>query len=40
MRALLLCLVGLMTASSDLAFAELKLSTKPAPGASEGRTAL
>ncbi len=37
MRALLLCLVGLMTASSDLAFAELKLSTKPTPGANEVR---
>src|ERR1700732_3824846 len=30
MRALLLCLVGLMTASSDLAFAQMKLQTKPA----------
>jgi hypothetical protein len=30
MRALLFCLVGLMTASSDLAFAQMKLSTKPA----------
>jgi hypothetical protein len=30
MRALLFCLVGLMTASSDLAFAQTKLSTKPA----------
>ena len=30
MRALLFCLVGLMTASSDLAFAQIKLSTKPA----------
>jgi hypothetical protein len=37
MRALLLCLVGLMTALPDLAFAELKLSTKPAPGANEVR---
>jgi len=30
MRALLFCVVGLMTASSDLAFAQMKLSTKPA----------
>jgi hypothetical protein len=30
MRALLFCLVGLMTASSDLAFAQTKLATKPA----------
>ncbi len=30
MRALLFCLIGLMTASSDLAFAQIKLSTKPA----------
>lgn len=30
MRALLFCLLGLMTASSDLAFAQIKLSTKPA----------
>ena len=30
MRALLVCLVGLMSASSDLAFAQMKLSTKPA----------
>jgi hypothetical protein len=30
MRALLFCLVGLMTASSDLALAQIKLSTKPA----------
>jgi hypothetical protein len=30
MRALLLCLVGLMTASLDPAFAQMKLSTKPA----------
>ena len=30
MRALLFCLVGLMTASSDLALAQMKLSTKPA----------
>jgi hypothetical protein len=37
MRALLLCLVGLMTASSDLAFADMKLSTKPANGANDVR---
>src|SRR5476651_1101217 len=37
MRALLLCLVGLMTAPSDLAFAQMKLSTKAAPGANEVR---
>ena len=37
MRALLLCLVGLMTASSDLAFADMKLSTKAAAGANEVR---
>ena len=30
MRALLFCLAGLMTVSSDLAFAQMKLSTKPA----------
>ena len=30
MRALLFCLVGLLPASSDLAFAQMKLSTKPA----------
>jgi hypothetical protein len=30
MRALLLCLVGLATASTNLAFAQMKLSTKPA----------
>jgi hypothetical protein len=37
MRALLICLVGLMTASSDLAFADMKLSPKAAPGANEVR---
>jgi hypothetical protein len=37
MRTLLLCLVGLMTASSNLAFAEIKLNTKPAAGANETR---
>jgi hypothetical protein len=37
MRALLFCLVGLMTASSDLALADMKLSTKAAAGANETR---
>ena len=37
MRVLLLGLVGLMTASSDLAFADMKLSTKAAAGANETR---
>jgi hypothetical protein len=37
MRALLLCLVGLMTASSGLAFAQMKLSPKAAPAANETR---
>jgi hypothetical protein len=37
MRTLLFCLIGLMTASSDLAFAQMKLSTKAAPGANEVR---
>jgi hypothetical protein len=37
MRALLICLVGLMTAASDLAFADMKLSPKAAPGANEVR---
>jgi hypothetical protein len=37
MRALLLLLVGLVTASSDLAFAQMKLSPKAAPGANEVR---
>jgi hypothetical protein len=37
MRSLLFCLIGLMTASSDLAFAQMKLSTKAAPGANEVR---
>src|SRR5664279_4142662 len=37
MRALLFCLVALMTAPSDLAFAEMKLSPKAAPGANEVR---
>ncbi len=37
MRALLLVLIGLMTASSDLALAQIKLSPKAAPGANEVR---
>ncbi|HEY2210319.1 MAG TPA: hypothetical protein VGH62_01625 [Bradyrhizobium sp.] len=37
MRALLLCLIGLMTASSDIAFAQMKLSPKAAPAANEVR---
>jgi hypothetical protein len=37
MRAFLLCLVGLMTASSELAFAQMKLSPKAAPSANEVR---
>src|SRR6202171_4199405 len=37
MRAFLFCLVGLMTASSDLALAQMKLSPKAAPGANEVR---
>ena len=37
MRALLLCLIGLMAASPDLALAQMKLSPKAAPGASEVR---
>jgi hypothetical protein len=37
MRALLLFLAGLVTASPDLAFAQIKLSTKAAPNASEVR---
>jgi hypothetical protein len=37
MRALLLLLAGLVTASSDLAFAQIKLSTKAAPNANEVR---
>jgi hypothetical protein len=30
MRSILFCLIGLMTASPDIAFAQMKLSTKPA----------
>jgi hypothetical protein len=37
MRALLLCLIGLMTAWSDTAFAQMKLSPKAAPAANEVR---
>jgi len=37
MRALLLCLFGLVTASPDLAFAQMKLPSKAAPGGSEVR---
>ncbi len=37
MRALLLVLIGLMTASSDLALAQIKLSPKAPPGANEVR---
>ena len=37
MRSLLFCLIGLMTASSDLACAQMKLSPKAAPGANEVR---
>jgi hypothetical protein len=37
MRALLLCLVGLLTASPDMAFAQIKLSPKAAPNANEVR---
>jgi hypothetical protein len=37
MRALLFCLAGLMTASTDIAFGQMKLSTKAAPAANETR---
>ncbi|WP_027580172.1 hypothetical protein [Bradyrhizobium sp. Ai1a-2] len=37
MRALLFCLVGLLTAPSDLALAQMKLPSKTAPGAIETR---
>src|SRR6202011_5280819 len=37
MRALMLCLLGLLTASPDLAFAQMKLPTRTAPGSSEVR---
>jgi hypothetical protein len=37
MRALSFCLIGLITLSSDLAFAQMKLSPKAAPNANEVR---
>jgi len=37
MRALMLCLFGLVTASPDLAFAQMKLPAKTAPGSTEVR---
>jgi hypothetical protein len=37
MRALLLCLIGLLTASPDFALADMKLSPKAAPSANEVR---
>jgi hypothetical protein len=37
MRALLVCLFGLVTALPDLAFAQMKLPSKAAPGANEVR---
>src|SRR3954470_8600063 len=37
MRALLLCLIGLTALASDAAFAQMKLPSKSAPGASEVR---
>jgi hypothetical protein len=37
MRALLLCLIGLMTASTGLAYGQMTLSPKAAPGANEVR---
>ncbi|MEI9922662.1 MAG: hypothetical protein WDN50_02935 [Bradyrhizobium sp.] len=37
MRPLLFCLIGLMTASTGLAFGQMKLSPKTAPGSSEVR---
>src|SRR6202142_3389901 len=37
MRALLFCLVGLITASTGLAYGQMKLSPKAAPGANETR---
>ncbi|MFH0302540.1 hypothetical protein AAFX91_36310 [Bradyrhizobium sp. 31Argb] len=37
MRVLLLCLLGLITASSDLALAQMKLPSKTAPGTTETR---
>ena len=37
MRAVLLCLIGMMTASTSLAYGQMKLSPKAAPGANEVR---
>ena len=37
MRALFLCLFGLVTVSADLAFAQMKLPSKAAPSANEVR---
>jgi hypothetical protein len=37
MRAFLFCMVGLMTASTGLAYGQMKLSPKAAPGANETR---
>ena len=37
MRAVLLCLIGLMTASTGLAYGQMKLSPKATPGANEVR---
>src|SRR5437763_2819546 len=37
MRALMLCLLGLVTVSPDLAFAQMNLPTKAAPGSTETR---
>ena len=37
MRLFLFCLIGLVTALPDLAFAQMKLSPKAAPGANEVR---
>src|ERR1700687_1135078 len=37
MRSLLFCLIGLMTASSDIHSAEIKLSPKATPGANDTR---
>ena len=37
MRSLLFCLIGLVTALPDIAFAQMKLSPKAAPGANEVR---
>src|SRR5271169_1799188 len=37
MRALLFCLAGLLAATPEVGFAQIKLQTKPAPGGSEVR---